>query len=605
MAGTAPNSQNIERVAGGVANSTSVVVHPEYQYFRPEWQKLRDVISGQREIKRQGKRYLKKLPGMDEEDYDAFLDGATFYNMTGQTLNGMIGQVFRRDPILLNLPQKFKDAIRAKFAKDGTGINGFIKTVISEQIGMGRFGVLVDAQATPSTTPTSFAVGYAAENILDWTVEEVNGEYRLTRVLLREFSREQYSAATQNNPWIGAPNKRVADQRSVRNATKVSTSLASQKTVRSANYIEAYTYTTVYRELCLERGDDGTYKYVQYTYDEDPNGVPNGSYVPSIRGKTLDFIPFQFFGASQNTADVEKSPLIDIADLNISHYRSYALLEHGRAYTALPVYYAPGKEDESAAAYRIGPSMVWEVPEGQPPGLLEYTGQGLKALETALATKEGQIAAIGGRMMPGSGKGSESPNQTMLRESSEQALLLNVIQCAEFGISWVIRWWLMWRDVPLTQSEPVQCTVNRDFVSSDVGAREMRALQQLHEAGKAPIEVIYNALIAAEWLDAETTLEDYIDSLNDPQNFPNAPDIIARQRGFQSRQQELDQTQVAREADMQQQEIDLQEREVEIMENAPPLLPPKAPSPSGAALPARPGGPVAKKPGRAMPKKAK
>jgi hypothetical protein len=258
MAGQTPNSQNIERVAAGTADSTSVVVHPEYMYWRWEWRKLRDVIAGQREIKRQGTVYLKALQKQESDDYEHYLERATFYNMTRQTLNTMVGQVFARDPIIVGVSQKFKDAMRLKFGKDGSGHVNFSKTIVTEQISMGRYGVLVDAPAEASTTPTSFAVGYAAENILDWSIEEIGGEYKLTRVLLREFRREQSSGPTRQNPWIGGPAGQTGAQQrqranSVQNRNAISTkSKPNQVMVRpSSQFIEAYTYKTCYRELLL------------------------------------------------------------------------------------------------------------------------------------------------------------------------------------------------------------------------------------------------------------------------------------------------------------------------------------------------------------------
>lgn len=591
MAGQAPNSSNINLVASGIASGTSIVVHPEYQYWRPEWRKLRDVLAGQREVKRARDLYLRPMKGQDSEDYDIYLDRATFYNMTGQTLNGMIGQVFYRDPIVIGLPDKFKSPLRLSFGKDGSSHTSFCKAVVNEQIGLGRYGVLVDAPATSAKVPTSYVVGYAAENIMDWTIDEIGGVYQLSRVLLREFAREAIPSNSPQNPWIDGQDVRVARNQ------------ARAKFVRPVTrYTDAYTYSTIYRELCLEQQDDGTYVYTQYIYNEDTATEPAQTIVPTLRGQPLDFIPFQFFGATGNTPDVEKSPLLDIADLNISHYRTYAELEYGRLFTALPVYYAPGKDDDGAAEYHIGPNIVWEVPVGSEPGILEYKGEGLNALVTALNGKERQIAAIGGRLLAGAEKqGSESVGQTMLREANEQALILNVVQATEPGMAQIVRWWLMWRDVPLSQTEDLEYNLNRDFVSSKTGAREIRALQMLHEDGYVPIEILYNVLIKVEWLDPTTTLEEFQASLDDPKSFPNNPDAQARQRGFASRQQELDQTTVAREADMQQEEIDLAERQVIMQENAPPpvITAPKAAAPAGKG-PRRPSGPKPSRPnGRA------
>lgn len=583
MAGQTPNSTNINRVASGISDSTDVVAHAEYIYWRSEWRKLRDVLAGQREIKRQGKVYLKGLAGQDNEGYDRYLDGATFYNMTGQTLNGMIGQVFMRDPLIIGLPPKFKNIIRLKFGKDGSGHSAFCKTIVSEQIAMGRYGVLVDAPSTPTTEPISYVVGYATENILDWDVEDVDGTFQLTRVLLREFTRAKHTqtAPIKRNPYLTPPDTSLRTQRIQQ----------KQSIVQPASYINNYTYSTTYRELILEEQEDGTRVYRQRVYVDTLNSVEYETLTPQIRGKTLDFIPFKFFGAAGNQPDVEKPPILDIADLNLSHYRTYALLEWGRAYTALPVYYAQGNDDETAAEYHIGPSMVWEVPVGSEPGIVEYTGQGLKALETALDTKERQISAIGGRMLPGAKFGSESPDQTAARQSSEHALLLNVIQACESGLIDVIRWWLFWRDVPLSVTEGVNYNINRTFANAGLGAREYRAIHMMYKDGVIRIEDFYNYLMKADVLDPETTQEDFVAGLTDPDNFPNNPDMAARTRGYTSRQQELDAADIAREVDLQQQEIDLQEREVVLMEEAPPAPPPApagAPRPKAKAPP-RPG----------------
>jgi hypothetical protein len=148
-----------------------------------------------------------------------------------------------------------------------------------------------------------------------------------------------------------------------------------------------------------------------------------------LRGSPLTFIPFQFFGATGNSPDVEQSPLLDIADLNLSHYRTYAELEWGRMYTALPVYYAQGNDGEGAAEYHIGPSMVWEVPERRTAGHSRIQGRGLEGSRNRAHSKEQQIAAIGGRMMPGNtSKGSASPEEAMRASQNEQALLLHAIR---------------------------------------------------------------------------------------------------------------------------------------------------------------------------------
>lgn len=556
MTGQTPNNQNITRVARPTSQVVHLTVHPEFDYWKPEWRKLRDVIAGEREIKRQGKAYLPAMKGADNDDYAIYIDRAAFYNMTAQTLNGMLGQVFRRDPIIRNLPKGFKDQISVRFAKDGTGFAGFAKATMGEQIGMGRFGVLVDApDQMVRGKAQSYVVGYPTENILDWTIESVDGFYQPTRVLLREFVRE-------GSETVEPKELTVAEARKLRKEGRLGMPRHTQRAG------DGYTYQTRFRELVLQFREDGERVYRQYLYMDDPTGAPYKMVEPVIAGKPLGFIPFEFFGASSNSGDVEKPPLLDIANLNLSHYRTYAELEYGRLFTALPVYYAPGTDAEGASEYHIGPNMVWEVPQGSQPGILEYTGQGLKALESALADKERQIAAIGGRLMPGASKSvSESNNQTQLREANEQSLLLNVIQACERGLARVVRWWLLFRDVQLGQTETLRVEINQDFLSTPIGAREIRAIQMLYHDGFIPVDVLYEYFRKAELIPSSMEPEEFKAMLNDPNSFINNPDAQARQRGFSDRAQELEQARVAREADMQQQELDLHAREVELDED--------------------------------------
>lgn len=592
MAGLSPNSANINRTKRASQQMTHLVVHPEYEYFRPDWAKIRDAIAGEREIKRQGTKYLRAPKGFDDEDYATYIDRAAFYNMTAQTQAGMVGQVFRRPPVIRNLPTTGEITARDpegavqviapasvgklltqlnRFAKDGTSHQGFAKTVAAEQIAMGRFGVLIDV-APKAPTPGSYAVGYAAENIVDWTVEDVDGFYIPTRVLLREFERvDDHATPSQQNPWIGREGTKTQDRNTGNSRSGRADRQGSARldaAARPTRFTSSYTYRTLYRELILELQEDGTRVYKQFVYVEDPLGMARDVYVPEVRGRTLSFIPFVFFGSMSNAADCEKPPLLDIVDLNLKHYRTYAELEHGRFFTALPTYYAPGNQDNDAAEYHIGPGRVWEVDkEGGIPGILEFKAEGLKTLERSLNEKEQQIAAIGGRLMPGMSKSvSESDNQSALREANEQSLLLNVIMALEDGMTMLVRFWLMFRDIPLADTATLRYEIDATFLTTALDARSLRAIQQLYEGGLLPIGALYENFVKNGIIPSTTTLEEFTVQMQNPNSFIGQPDAIAQRRGFNSRQQELDQQRMAREADFQQQELDHAERHLEIDE---------------------------------------
>jgi Domain of unknown function (DUF4055) len=521
-----------------IANALPAVVEPQYHYYRATWKKLRDCIAGELEIKNARETYLRRMPGMSDEEYAAYLERATYYNMTAATQKALTGQAFHRNPSITNLPSKFKDAVNVAFTRDGGGHIAFAKEVVTEVLAVGRCAVLVDASALPSSVPAPYVTLYTAENILDWTIETIDGVNKLTRVLLREFVRDAIPQGSTQNPWIGKPIDSINARR------KAQADLAGRPTRNTG----AYTYRNVWRELLLEARDDGSYVYVQNIYDDtDPSGIPTETFTPRVRGEVLGSIPFVFFGPSGNKSDCDRPPLADIADLNISHFRNSAEYEYGLKYCALPQYYSPLRDQDGSATYSIGPSVVWECPEGSTPGILEFSGQGLGAILTALKNKEASIIALGGRLTGAQVRGSESDGQAAVREANEASLLESVISATENGMAMVIRFWLLWRDVPLSATEGLTYQINLATTAA-ADARLLRSLQSLYERGAVGIDVIHNAVVEAGYLDPETTLEEFKASLADPANFPNQPDVAARQRGFADRQQELKQAAIAPDA---------------------------------------------------------
>jgi hypothetical protein len=202
------------------------------------------------------------------------------------------------------------------------------------------------------------------------------------------------------------------------------------------------------------------------------------------------------------------------------------------------------------------------------PGIIEFEGKGLGELTKALADKEGQIAAIGGRLMTRGSKGGETDDQATMRQANEFSLLLNVIQACEVGMALCLRYWLAFADEPLSATEELSFRINTDFLSPSFSAREMRAIQLMYEGGILPVDALYNCLLKADLMTDATSLEDFVTMLNNDSFFPGQPDVQAMRRGYTSRQQELDQARIAREEDFQQQELDLQARQVKLEEKA-------------------------------------
>lgn len=487
------NDKNLQVVTA--VGQESVQVHPEYNYWRNSWQKLRDTILGEIAVKEAGTTYLPKMAAQDPEEYAGFLDRAYFYNMTQRTSNGLVGTIFRREPKVKNLPKQFEKSLK-EIAKDGTSLNTFIRDTANQIFDVGRVGVLLDMDKSGNGEP--FFVNYIAENILDWSVVERNGRYVLKEVLLREIEEDRDTVA---------PQLRTSSLR----------------------------YKAVYRKLRLD--DDNVYR--QYVYrtkffnlslitDEEPEVIE-----PKRLGVPFDFIPFVFFGTLSNNPQVEKPPLLDIAIMNLSHYKSVAQLEHGRFYTAIPIYHVQVKsQNDKGGDYVVGPNVVWEYEGDKAPGIAEYNGQGLIFLERALEEKEANISAMGGRMLGTKSTAvAESDNLVKVKEKNEMSLLLNVVTVLNEGFTKLLLWWLWWQNEDLdVLNTQVEC--NKDFLFAQIDAREFRAFTMMYQDGIIPIDVLFDILQKTDIIPDGLSLEEFKEMLENPDQFPNDPDFQARKEGF-------------------------------------------------------------------------
>lgn len=569
-------------------------VHPQVQYFYDDWKMIRDFIAGEKEVKYEGQAYLPALDAMEDAEYAAYLDRATFYNFTGRTVTALVGTVFRRPYKIDNIKGPSYEAMLARFSKKNDDFQTFSRFVANELLTLSRVGVLVDLPATPSDTPKPYAVAYTAENILDWTVTEVDGREIVTQVVLRE------QVARQSDLLNALPSAKK-------------TNIDADKTA-IPNGGRARRFVFRYRVLFLDLNSVGGPVYKQRVYTNPKTnsdavlGGPFAEFTPQVRGKTLDFIPFRFFGNFSNGPDVEKPMMIDIAQLNRSHYKSYAHLEHGRFYTGLPVYYVSNQSGESAGEYTIGPSVVWETSGTEKPGIIEFNGQGLKFLENALDQKESQAAALGGRMIGNRATASaESGDALKLKERNEQSLLLNATFSLDRGLTEVLRWMLRMADELESVWSKVTVEFNKDFLFDGIGSREFRAILAMYKEGVLPIDVVYHYMRKAEVIPEWMNIEEFKALLTKMDSFPNQPDAEARAEGFPNMKTKLDNDIKEQTLEQSQEEIDnaakaaaetAKAAKIAAENPAPIAAPGAAPGKPGVGGPAKPAAKPAPKPAK-------
>ena len=127
-------------------------IRPELSKLLPQYYLIRDCLSGEPTIKGARTVYLP-MPNAEDQSkenkarYESYVKRAVFYNVTRRTLNGLVGQVFMRDPVI-KVPSLLNTVVENA---SGTGVNLIqqSKKTLSLTLAYSRAGLLVDYPEVP------------------------------------------------------------------------------------------------------------------------------------------------------------------------------------------------------------------------------------------------------------------------------------------------------------------------------------------------------------------------------------------------------------------------------------------------------------------------
>lgn len=432
-----------------------------YKEHAPDWQLIRDVIEGSKAIRKGGEKYLPMLGGMRYKEYEAYSNRAQFFNATARTVNGLVGAVFRREPkINLGDAESLRPLLDS-CTTTNQSFNAFARDIFRETLSMGRVGALVDA---PFNGGTPYFTKYRAEDITNWRVVKMDdGKIMADQVVLCEMR------AVPAEDGFGADEEKF------------------------------------YRVLFLD--DEGRYHQEVFVKVETLEGKTNyvsvGKVMPMISGLGAfrNEMPFVCFGPTATGMAIQKSPILDIAELNVLHFQRSAQLAHGQFYTATPTYWAMAPMNgEQNVVYQVGPNNVWLVDQPNACGILEYRGEGLKYLESACTQLEQQMSGLGARLVSDrKNTAAEASDVAAMRDKGETSLLHEIVSSVDAGLTELLKVWVRWQG---RNPKDVSVRLNRDFTGAALEYRLWLQLDRAHERGDIDDETYYQVLFEGEMLPA-------------------------------------------------------------------------------------------------------
>lgn len=441
--------------------------HKEYSEHYEQWERCEHAAEGQDEVHEYGEKFLPRLSGQTDQEYKAYRNRALFYNATQRTIDGLTGMLFMRSPIT-EYPDAM-DALVADVSMSGLSLHQFAEMVAEEVIKIGRCGVLVDhpPMTEAMTLAQAQSLGmrpymrmYDAESIINWRTDRIAGAETLTLVVLeeeREVKKDEFEVKCEKI-W------RVLDLTN-----------------------------GIYRQRLFEKNDRG--EFVAYA-----------EVFPQSQGKPIARIPFEFFGVRDNSACVDKPPLLDLVDVNLSHYRTTADYEHGLHFTGLPTPVVTGfYSDEQSAQMRIGSGTAWLLPDPAAKAFyLEFSGQGLSELREALRAKEAMMATLGARILAPEKRQVETAQTAAIHRAGENSVLASIAQSISIGLTHCLEWMANWAGY----DPEVSVRLNKDYLPNSMTYQDVQALVQSWQAGAISHETLFDNLVKGEIIREDVSFDD-------------------------------------------------------------------------------------------------
>ena len=442
-------------------------VHTMYDEKRATWRRLRDAWEGSAIVRKRGETYLPKPAGMDDNQFDDYLNRPEWFAATRRTVQGLRGAVFRKPPVVQGVHAL--EPVLADITGTGVTVEAFARLAVQEVLLMGRYGVLVDMDVQPGERV--FWSGYTTERILNWRTERIGASHQLTLVVLEETLE------------VPADDGFATDER------------------------------TQYRVLKLEEG-----AYVVEVWEEQHTRTLSGTQrtlnlvdrqEPRRRGERLTFVPFVFLSPSDLETTVEESPLFDLVNINYRYWRHAADLEHGRHLTAVPTLVITGHNPHHDRPIDgqmptdelvLGSSAGILLPEPEAKVfMLEFTGQGLQALSDAIIEDKTDMATLGARLLEDRPDVQETATAVRLRQSGDESILRTLVGAISAGLTKALQWSAWWMGfVADIEDEKVSLALNDQFLSMRMTPQEIQALVAAWQVGSISHETLYAEFVKGE-----------------------------------------------------------------------------------------------------------
>jgi len=440
---------------GAVVSESPFVRSLEVIGMMPDWSVMAAVTNGTNYLRDMSETYLPQEPREDDDAYQTRVDRSVLSPYTSRLIETAAGAILRKpihiegDPYWLELAQNI-DGL-------GSNINEYARRALVSSLTYGHSAILVDYPAASEARNLAeeramgrrpYFVHVDAPQIWGWRKEP--GTNRLLQVRIHDYDVR---------PLNEFGEEQVEEMRVI--------------------YPGRYDLYTLGQEL------------VEFT---------------ATGGYSLDEIPLVPIYSNRRGLLVSQPPLLDIANLNITHYQRQADLIHALHIAAMPTLVLEGWDDTTGSA-TMGVNYAIAMQPGNKAYYVQADATSFDAQMAELESLASQMSTLGVTKLFGQKFVAESAEAKRIDQAQSNSVLSIISQELESALNQAFGFAAQYVGM-----EPPEITIDRDFDYYRLIGQDVSVLAQLNQMGKISDAMLLEILRRGEVLPDNINIEDELEA---------------------------------------------------------------------------------------------
>jgi hypothetical protein len=239
---------------------------------------------------------------------------------------------------------------------------------------------------------------------------------------------------------------------------------------------------------------------------------------------SLDEIPLVPIYSNRRGLLTSLPPLLDIANLNITHYQRQADLIHALHIAAMPTLVLEGWDDTNTSA-SLGVNYAIAMQPGNKAYYVQADATSFDAQMSEIQALEQQMSTLGVTKLFGQKFVAESAEAKRIDQAQSNSVLSILSQELESCLNQAFRYAA--RYVSL---EPPQITIDRDFDYYRLIGQDVAVLSDLNQAGKISDEMLLEILRRGEVLPDNVDIQEELQKITTPASEPAEDSALSSDR---------------------------------------------------------------------------